>query len=76
MTSWDKVISQAEVAINMRERKKNYIEKTAWRSAMEDEEQEGWYFVKDTKNPKKVKLFKPRFNVYHKVLGYNTLKPL
>lgn len=60
MTAWEKILSSAEVPNAMRERKKTYIEKTAWRSALEDEEQEGWYFFKDTKDPKKVKMHKDK----------------
>lgn len=53
MTDWDKILSQAEVPIAMRERKKTYTEKTTWRVALEKEKTEGWYFFKDTKNPDK-----------------------
>ena len=35
-----------------------------------------YYLHESSKNSKKVKLFKPRFNVYHKVLGYSTIKSL
>lgn len=56
MTDWDKILSQAEVPIAMRERKKTYTEKTTWRVALEKEKTEGWYFFKDTKNPDKVKV--------------------
>ena len=37
MTDWDKILSQAEVPIAMRERKKTYTEKTTWRVALEKE---------------------------------------
>ena len=35
-----------------------------------------YYLHESSKNSKKKKLFKPRFNVYHKILGYNTIKSL
>lgn len=60
MTDWGKVLTQAEIAIALRERKKNYIEKTTWRIALPKEEEEGWYYFKDTKNPEKVKVHKDK----------------
>ncbi len=35
-----------------------------------------YYLHENSKNSKKTKLFKSRYNVYHKVLGYNSLKAL
>ncbi|NLV28922.1 MAG: glycosyltransferase family 2 protein [Erysipelotrichaceae bacterium] len=35
-----------------------------------------YYLHAESKNSKKAKLFKPRFYVYHKVLGYNSIKSL
>ena len=58
MTDWEKLLSAAEVPNALRERKKTYLEKTTWRSALEDEQGDGWYFFKDTKDPKKVKVHK------------------
>lgn len=60
MTDWEKLLSQSEVQNAIRERKKSYFEKTAWRVALEQEGQEGWYFFKDTKNPEKVKVHKDK----------------
>ena len=62
MTDWGKLLSQAEVPNALRERKKTYTEKTAWRVALENEEKEGWYFFKDTTNPEKVKVHKDKPN--------------
>ncbi|MFR8179858.1 MAG: hypothetical protein ACLU80_07855 [Dorea sp.] len=58
MTDWGKLLTPAEVPNAMRERKKAYLEKTAWRIALPNEEKEGWSFYKDTKNPEKVKVRK------------------
>ena len=55
MTDWSKLLSQAEVPNVLRDKKKAYIEKTIWRKVLEDEEGEGWKFLKDTKNPEKIK---------------------
>ena len=60
MTDWGKLLSQAEVPNALRERKKTYTEKTAWRVALKNEEEEGWYFFKDTSNPEKVKVHKDK----------------
>jgi len=60
MTDWGKILSQAEVANAMRERKKTFEEKTTWKVALEQEETEGWYFFKDTKSPEKVKVHKDK----------------
>ena len=35
-----------------------------------------YYLHKDSKNSEKKRLFKSRYNVYHKVLGYNSIKSL
>lgn len=35
-----------------------------------------YYLRENSKNSIKIRLFKPRFNVYHKVLGYNIIKSL
>lgn len=35
-----------------------------------------YYLHENSKNSKKKKLFKPRFNVYHKVLGFSSFKSL
>ena len=58
MTDWGKLLTPAEVPNAMRERKKAYLEKTAWKIALPNEEKEGWSFYKDTKNPEKVKVRK------------------
>lgn len=60
MTDWGKILSQAEINNAMRERKKTYLEKTTWRSSLEDEKTEGWYYFKDTKNEAKVKVHKDK----------------
>lgn len=60
MTDWGKLLSQAEIPKAMRERKKDYIEKTTWRIALEKEEEEGWFYFKDGKNPDKVKVHKKK----------------
>lgn len=60
MTDWSKLLSRAEVPNALRERKKTYKEKTIWRKVLEDEENEGWKFLKDTKNPDKIKVFKDK----------------
>lgn len=82
MTDWSKLISEAEVKNNLRERKKDYLEKTAWKSSLSDEESEGWSFYKDLKNPKKVKVRKPksihevfenRLWVLFATMGFSTL---
>ena len=44
MTDWDKILSQAEVPIAMRERKKTYTEKTTWRVALEKSNCNGLLF--------------------------------
>lgn len=60
MTDWTKLLSQAEVKNAIRERKKTYEEKTTWRVALDNEAKEGWYYVKDTANPDKVKVHKDK----------------
>ena len=60
MTDWGKLLSSAEVTNAKRERKKTYEEKTIWRKVLDKEEQEGWYFTKDTKNPEKIKVHKDK----------------
>ena len=47
MTDWGKVLSQAEVKNALRERKKTYLEKTIFRSSLDDEKTEGWEFYKE-----------------------------
>lgn len=57
MTDWTKLLDQAEIKNALRERKKDYEEKTIFRSSLHDEEEDGgWSFYKDTKNPKKIKV--------------------
>ena len=82
MTDWDKLIQPAELKTAIRERKKTYLEKTAWKSALEDEATEGWYFFRDTKNPAKVKVhkdksihavFENRLWVLFAMMGFNYL---
>ena len=82
MTDWEKLLSPSEVPNAMRERKKNYFEKTTWRVALEQEGKEGWIFFKDTKNPDKVKvhkdksvheIFENRLWVLFASMGFNTL---
>lgn len=58
MTDWGKVLSQAEVKNALRERKKTYLEKTIFRSSLDDEKTEGWEFYKETRNEAKVKVRK------------------
>ena len=58
MTDWGKLLSAAEVPNALRERKKDYLEKTTWRSALADEASEGWEYYKDTKKEAKVKVRK------------------
>lgn len=60
MTDWSKLLSPSEIPNALRERKKTYYEKTAWRVALEQEKTEGWYYYKDTKNPDKVKVHKDK----------------
>lgn len=60
MTDWEKLLSQAEIKAALRERKKTYIEKTTWKVALANEETEGWYYFKDTRNPDKVKVHKDK----------------
>ena len=60
MTDWGKLLSQAEIKTALRERKKTYIEKTIWKVALANEETEGWYYFKDTRNPDKVKVHKDK----------------
>lgn len=60
MTDWSKLLTQAEVPNALREKKKTYVEKTIWRKVLEDEEGEGWKFLKDTKNLDKIKVYKDK----------------
>ena len=60
MTDWGKLLSKAEIQNAMRERNKEYYEKTTWRVALENENAEGWYYFKDTKNIDKVKVHKDK----------------
>ena len=60
MTDWGKLLSKAEVTNAIRERKKTYEERTAWRVALEHEAEEGWYYFKDTKHKDKVKIHKDK----------------
>lgn len=62
MTDWGKLLSKAELNKAIREKKKTYLEKTAWRSSQAEEESEGWAYHKDLKNPKKIKMRKPKPN--------------
>ena len=82
MTDWGKLLEAAEVKNALRERKKTYIEKTAWRVALAEEENEGWYFFKDTKDERKVKvrkqksvheIFENRLWVLFANMGFTTL---
>lgn len=59
-TDWNKLTLPAEIPYKIRERRKTYEEKVTWRVALEQEENEGWYFFKDTKNPDKVKVHKDK----------------
>lgn len=57
LTDWSKLLDEAEIKNALRERKKDYEEKTIFRSALHDEAEEGgWSLYKDTKNPKKIKV--------------------
>ena len=82
MTDWNKLLEAAEIKNNLRERKKDYLERTTWRSALSDEEEDGWAFFSDTKNPKKVKvrkqksiheIFENRLWVLFASMGFTTL---
>lgn len=59
-TEWGKLLQPAEIPYAIRERKKTYEEKVAWRVALEQEATEGWYYFKDTKNPDKVKVHRDK----------------
>lgn len=65
MTDWGKLLTESEVKNAIRERKKDYLEKTIWRKVLEEEEGEGWFFYAD-KNESKVKVRKnkPRDEVF------------
>lgn len=83
MTDWGKLLSQAEVQHNLRERKKEYEEKTIFRSSLADEEQDGWSFFKDLpKDERKIKVrrnkpmdevFENRLWVLFASMGFSTL---
>lgn len=82
MTDWGKLLSQAEIPKAMRERKKDYLEKTTWKIALEKEEEEGWFYFKDAKNPDKIKvhkkkpmseIFENRLWVLFASMGFNCL---
>lgn len=60
MTDWTKLLSEAEIPNAMREKKKDYEEKTIWRSSLLNEEGEGWSYYSDTKREDKVKVRKKK----------------
>lgn len=60
MTDWGKLLSAAELNNALKERKRDYLEKTTWRVALPQEETEGWSYFCDTKKEEKVKVRKPK----------------
>ena len=53
-TTWDKLVYNEEIQRVKRERSVPFISKTIFASSLEDEQLEGWVFLSEMKNPKKV----------------------
>lgn len=82
MTDWNGLATGDEISVLLRYKKKDYTEKTIFRSALEDEESEGWRLYKELKNPKKVKVrknlsaqvvFENRLWVLMASMGFSTM---
>ncbi len=59
-TTWERLVSEDELKRAKRERNTPFYTKTIFRSSLEDESAEGWAFLADLKNPKKVKVKKDK----------------
>ena len=60
-TNWERVTSSPEEILRIkRSRSVPYESKTIFRSSLEDEKEDGWEFLADTKNPKKIKVKKDK----------------
>ena len=55
-TTWNKLVSGDEIYKVRRERSVPYTSKTIYASSYEDEKIEGWEFLSNLKNPKKIKV--------------------
>ncbi len=59
-TTWDRIVTGNELKQAKRERNTPFYTKTIFRSSLEDEVEDGWEFLSDFKNPKKVKVKKDK----------------
>lgn len=59
-TTWDRIVTGDELKRAKRERNTPFFTKTIFRSSLEDEAEDGWEFLSDLKNPKKVKVKKDK----------------
>ena len=59
-TKWEHIVTGEELTKIKRTKNVPYISKTIFASSLDDEKEEGWEFLSDTKNPKKVKVKKDK----------------
>lgn len=59
-TTWDRLVTGDELKRAKRDRNIPFYTKTIFRSSLEDEAEDGWEFLSDFKNPKKVKVKKDK----------------
>ena len=59
-TTWERIVTGDELKRAKRERNTPFYTKTIFRSSLEDEAEDGWEFLSDFKNPKKVKVKKDK----------------
>ena len=59
-TTWERIVTGDEMKRAKKERNIPFYTKTIFRSSLEDEVEDGWEFLSEFKNPKKVKIKKKR----------------
>ena len=59
-TTWDRIVTGDELKRAKRERNTPFYTKIVFRSSLEDEAEDGWAFLGDLKNPRKVKVKKDK----------------
>lgn len=59
-TTWDRIVTEDELKQAKKARNTPFYTKTIFRSSLADEAEEGWEFLSEFKNPKKIKVKKDK----------------
>lgn len=59
-TNWDKLVTGDDLAKAKRTRSVDFLSKTIFLSSLADEQQDGWKFMSQLKNPRKIKVMKEK----------------